>query len=501
MTRHRSLVTGLTAVLGIAVLFVTPPVIAHTSVSPGDLDRALTLADDLSVAFEHAADVVSPSVVNVRATMRVQPANGVQQFRGFESPFGNSPFREFFGDDFFDRFQAPLPRSGELLRQGQGTGFVVSEDGYILTNNHVVENATEITVQFSERAGSRTEYTAEVVGTDPATDLALLKIDATGLTPVEFADSDAVRIGQWVIAVGNPFGLESTITAGIVSAMGRTRVGITDYENFIQTDAAINPGNSGGPLVDLRGRVIGVNTAIATRSGGNMGIGFAIPSNLARSIMDSLRDNGIVTRGWLGVMIQDLDEGLAQSFDFEGTEGVLISQVQKGSPADDAGLRVGDIITKFNGEPLARVDQLRLRVAATDPGDKVDIVVFRDGRERTIKVEIGELEQEAPVATSGSFVDTLGMQLRDLDSAIASQLGIETESGVVVTDVEPFSPAARAGLRSRDVITHVQGEPVDSVRDFRRELQSRDLDRGVRLTVVSGEAQRFVFLRVPKDRG
>jgi len=486
----------LSLILALSVVIAPVSVCAQVDVSPGDLERALATADDLSIAFEHAASVVSPSVVNVRSVTRVQSTNGMQ-ISPFDWP--DSPFREFFGDDFFDRFRSPAPpRSGGFIRQGQGTGFVVSEDGYILTNNHVVEGADEVTVQFGGPNSVDAEYQAKIIGTDPATDLALLKINATDLTPVEFADSDQVRVGQWVVAVGNPFGLESTITAGIVSAKGRSRIGITDYEDFIQTDAAINPGNSGGPLVDLHGRVIGVNTAIATRSGGNMGIGFAIPSNLARSIMESLRDDGVVTRGWLGVVIQDLDEGLARSFGFDGTDGVLISQVEEDSPADKAGLRVGDIITRFNDEPVASMDQLRLRVASTKPGEAAEIVVFRDGRERTMRVKIGELKQETPVAANDSFGDELGLELRNLNESIAAQLGIDIDNGVLVTGVEPFSVAARAGLRTRDVITHVQDEPVKTVREFMRELRKHDLEQGVRLTVRSGSAQRFVFLQSRK---
>lgn len=469
------------------------------AVSPGEVERALSTADDLSIAFEHAAGQVAPSVVNIRAAKRIASSTAPRETTPFGSPFGDSPFREFFGGEFFERFRVPAPgfgNNGGLIRQGQGTGFVVSEDGYILTNNHVVDGATEIIVQFGDDYGGDREYDAEIVGADPATDLALIRINADNLTPVEFADSDDLRVGSWVVAMGNPFGLELTITAGIVSATGRTRMGITDYEDFIQTDAAINPGNSGGPLVNLRGEVVGVNTAIATRSGGNMGIGFAIPSNLAQLVMVQLREDGSVTRGWLGVVIQDLTEDLAESFGFQGTEGVLVSQVQEDSPADDAGLKVGDIITKFNGEGLTGMDQLRLRVASTEPGDEVEVVVVRDGREKTIDVEIGELQAAERASSSSTVGDELGLTLRDLDDRLAEQLGIDADDGVVVASVDPLSPGARAGLRPRDVITHVHGTRIRSTNDFHRALDKHDLADGVRLTVRTGNAQRFVFIRL-----
>jgi len=457
-----------------------------------EVRQAIELADSLSLAFEHATSAVAKSVVTVRSAVRVRSDRRADPFEGFGgSPFEGSPFEDFFGEDFFERF---APRGGEgFVRRGQGSGFVVSADGLVLTNNHVVDGASEVRVQLAD---GRTRE-AEVVGTDPSTDLALLRVEADGLTPVRFGDSDALRVGSWVVAVGNPLGLTSTMTAGVVSATGRTGVGIADYEDFIQTDAAINPGNSGGPLVNLRGEVVGVNTAIATRTGGNMGIGFAIPSNMAVSVFEQLRDEGVVTRGWLGVVIQDLTPGLAESFGFEGLDGALVSQVNSGGPAEKAGLREGDIIVAFDGQPVASVDGLRLRVAAVRPGSEVRVTVVREGERRDLRVRVGRLDERGRAAAPAGESDTadrLGLGLRPLDPELADRLGLEGERGVLVTSVEPMSPAAAAGLRPRDLITHVENKPVDTPERF-AELVGR-AERGVRLTVRTGSAQRFVFLRL-----
>ena len=419
-------------------------------------------------------------MVSVRVTVAPDSAEGRAQ----------SPLFDFFGDRLgpFRPFERPP------VRQGAGTGFVVSEDGYILTNHHVVDDATEVEVELGDRI-----HEARVVGSDPQTDLSVLKIEADGLTPVTFGSSDALRVGQWVVAVGDPFGLAESITAGIVSAKGRSRVGLTDYEDFIQTDAAINPGNSGGPLVDLHGRVVGVNTAIASRSGGYQGIGFAIPSDLAKSVLDDLVSGGRVVRGWLGVTIQDLDEDLARSFDWQETKGALIGDVQEASPAADAGLRAGDIIIEYDGRAIEDTNALRLLVAGTRPGERVAVTVFRDGRRRQLDVELGELDA-ADAGTSrpgaGGSEVSLGMSWRTLTDDIASQLGYEENpGGVVITNVEPFSAAAKAGLRARDVVLAIDGEEIADASELSAVLGAADLERGVRLTVLTGGSQRFVFLR------
>ena len=478
----------------VAAMVAASPASAQPTESPGDIERAQRLADGLSLAFEHAAESVAPSVVSIRSAVRVAGPGGMS---------GRSLLREFFGDEFFERFDVPEGGGGGggAIRRGRGTGFVVSEDGFILTNNHVVRNASEVRVQLS----GGEEFTAEVVGADPGTDLALLKIDASGLTPVTFGDSDGLRIGEWVVAVGDPFGLESTITVGIVSAKGRRGVGITDYEDFIQTDAAINPGNSGGPLVNTRGEVIGVSTAIATRTGGNLGVGFAIPSSMAESIYKSLRDDGVVTRGYLGVTIQDLNEGLARSFGFEGTDGVLVAGVEEGGPADEAGLREGDIIVSLDGDEVTSMSDLRLRVAAAEPGSELGVRVFREGRTRTFTARLGEREPDLSSASRSRDRDTLSQRLglgaRTLGPELARQLGADVDGGVVVTEVRPLSPAARAGLRPRDIITRVGETRIENTRELRESLLDSGLEEGVRLTVLTGGRQRYVFLSVDQGGG
>jgi serine protease Do len=339
-------------------------------------------------------------------------------------------------------------------------------------------------------------FKAKIVGTDPKTDVAVVKIDADGLRPGTLGDSDKLKVGEWVIAAGNPFALTSTITAGIVSAKGRSNVGIVDYEDFIQTDAAINPGNSGGPLVNLRGEVVGINTAIFSQSGGYSGIGFAIPSNMANSVMKSLIEKGRVIRGYLGVAIQNLTEGLAKSFGYDGTDGVLISEVTPQGPADKAGLKQGEIITRFDGRAIKDTVQLRSLVAATQPDRTVQVEVIRGGRKEIVAVKIGELESKQVQKQSEPPQSELGMRVETLTPEIAQQLGRADLRGVIVTSIDPLGAAAKAGIRTYDVVLDVQGRSVASVAEFERELKKYDLKKGVRLRVQSGEMQHFVFIVV-----
>ncbi len=452
---------------------------------------AVVTAHALSKAFASAAERVKPSVVNITSARR--GSNSVVRGPSMQ------PFHEFFGGNFFERFRlVPPDRGRDFVQRGQGSG-VILEDGYILTNNHVVEDADEVTVRLLDE---RT-LTAEVVGTDPHTDLAVLRVEADELVPAKLGDSDQLHVGEWVVAAGNPFGLASSMTAGIVSATGRANVGIADYEDFIQTDAAINPGNSGGPLVNLDGAVVGINTAIFSRSGGYMGIGFAIPINMARSIMTSLIEDGRVARGWLGVNIQRLEPGLARSFGYEGKGGVLIGDVSPTSPADDAGLRAGDIVARFDGKEVASIERFRSQVAATKPGSKVDVEVFRDGSDKLLQVQLGELESNlASVEGTDKPALALGMSVRTLTPDLAQRLGRDgVEEGVLVTQVDPIGAAARAGLRVNDLIVAIGETKVTDVQDFRKRLSKANLDEGVRLTVEGETSQRFAFLRSTRPVG
>jgi serine protease Do len=445
-------------------------------------------ARDLSSAFEHVAEAVKPSVVNIRSVKHIQ-ATG--RFERSPSPFPE-PFHEFFGDDFLDRFfQHRLPPGG-FVEQGVGTGVIVSTDGYILTNNHVVDGADDIAVTLSD---DRT-YDAKVVGTDAKTDLAVVKIQTGDLMAAELGDSDGIHVGEWVLALGNPFGLSQTVTAGIVSAKGRANVGIADYEDFIQTDAAINPGNSGGPLVSLDGKVIGITTAIATRSGGYQGVGFAIPTNMAKTIMGDIISGGKVVRGWIGAAIQNLTQDLAKSFNYQKTNGVLVGDVTKNGPADKAGLQSGDIIVEYDGKRVSDMNQLRNSVAATKPGTEVQIEIVRDGRRLTKTVKIGELETQGVIAAGHESTADLGFAVQTLTPDLAARFGLETdEQGVVVTGVDPGSLADRAGIRVKDVIVSVGGDPITDLSSFHDAMAKQDLTQGVRLQVKTEGLKRFIFLK------
>jgi serine protease Do len=450
---------------------------------------AMRYANSLSQAFEYAAKKISPSIVTIRAVKHFKPSanNGENQFFQFQIP-NDTPFGNQLLKRFFNQLPSQVPP-----QQGLGSGVIVSGDGYILTNNHVVGQADEVSVQLPD--GS--EHEAKVIGTDPMSDLAVIQIKAKGLPVARLGNSDDLKVGEWVVAAGNPFGLNDTITAGIVSATGRSNMRIAEYEDFIQTDAAINPGNSGGALVDIEGDVVGINTAIATSNGGSNGVGFAIPINMARSVMNSLIHHGRVIRGWLGVGIQPLTAHMAKSFGYDSKAGVLIGEVMSGGPADHAGMEPGDIVTEFNGTKIKDVSQFRNLVASTEPGTKADIEVFRNGAEKTLTAKLTKRTEDTGSAASGREESTeLGMHVQNLTSDEARSMGLDPDThGVLVTDVDPGGVAGRAGLETGNVILKVQGTPVENTAEFHRQLRKQDLKKGVRLLIQAGDTQHFVLLR------
>ena len=437
------------------------------------------LAEELSEAFEQVAETITPSVVTI-STETKPKKNG--------APKGSDPLKEFFGEDFMDKM-APAPQ------RGLGTGVMVDDQGHILTNNHVVGEADEVMV----RINSEKTVKAKVVGTDPKTDLAVIKIKVKDHIPkvAKLGDSDKLKIGEWVVAAGASFGLDNTITAGIVSAKGRALSGGGQYEDFIQTDAAINPGNSGGPLVNLRGEVIGINTAIVSKSGGYMGIGFAIPINMAKEVMESLITKGKVTRGWLGVGIQNLSEDLAKSFDYPGTEGALVGHVDPKGPAKKAGFKQGDIIVLLGKEKIKNVNQLRNSVASIKPGTDLDVTVVRDGRKDVLRVAIGELlnQVEESVTTPSGENENLGITVEEFNESSPRKLRSSRASGLVITEINPQGLAARAELQPGDVLVSINGKELASIADFRAAVEKADPIKGIRLVVESQGMERFAVLR------
>ncbi|MCC6765340.1 MAG: DegQ family serine endoprotease [Deltaproteobacteria bacterium] len=443
-------------------------------------------------SFAGLAQEVMPAVVNINTTKNVPARTQRRQF-----PRGQDPFEQFFGEDFWDRFGGG--RRGPSKQRSLGSGFVIDEAGYIVTNRHVVEGADDIDVQFS----TGKSYKAKLVGEDAKTDVALLKIKPDARIPtVPLGDSDKLQVGDWVLAAGNPFGLSHTLTAGIVSARDRV-IGAGPYDDFIQTDASINPGNSGGPLFDQRGRVIGINTAIFSQSGGNIGIGFATPINLARAVVDQLRATGKVTRGWLGVSIQPLGPDLRQALGLGDTEGALIADVLPKSPAATSGLKRGDVVIGMDGKTISEPGQLSRTIATMSPGSTTRLQIVRDGKERTLDVKVGKQpediahgpesmtdeDDEGGRASAGS----LGLQLDNLTDQTRRQLGYGRDVvGALVTGVANGSPAEEAGMRPGDLILQVDRRDVDSARTAAAVLSKASPP--VLLLVRRGESTVFLTL-------
>ena len=430
-------------------------------------------------SFTDVAKSVSPAVVNIAITAQVAPSSPGQGGQG--------------GDPFFDRFfGGQSPRTAQSL----GSGFVLTADGYIATNAHVVSRASRVKV----RLANKKEYQAKIVGMDPKTDVALIKIEADEpLQPVKLGNSDDLDVGEWVMAIGSPFGLEQTVTVGVVSAKARV-LGAGPYDDFIQTDAAINPGNSGGPLVDADGNVVGINTAISSRSGGSEGVGFAIPVGLAKNVLDQLRTTGRVERGWLGVGIQEVTPELASSLDLAESGGALVSNVAPGGPAERAGIERGDVIVEFAGRAIADSHQLPALVAETRVGTNARLTVFRNGARKDVDVTIASLPDEPERRLSsrddggGDETARWGLAVTDITPQLARGHRLARDHGVVVTGVEPTGPAAEAGIQPGDIVREVDRTPVDSSADLRDALRTSKRDN-VLVLVQRGDATSFQVLK------
>ncbi len=426
------------------------------------------------------AKELTPSVVNVSTTQVIKGRS-----MRFHGPFGeDDPFNEFF-----KRFFGDSPR--QFKSTSLGSGFIINKDGYILTNNHVVENATDITVKL----GDGREFKAKLVGRDPKTDIALIKIEASNLPVIPFGNSDKLEVGEPVMAIGNPFGLNQTVTTGIVSAKGRF-IGEGPYDNFIQTDASINRGNSGGPLITTNGEAVGINTAIFSPTGGSIGIGFAIPIDMAKEVLPQLKERGSVTRGWLGVAIQQITPELAKTFGLKQPNGALVSDVVDGSPADNAGVKQGDVIVEFDGKKVKSSTELPHIVASTQVGREVAMKVIRDGAEVTLQVKVGELKEEQLAATTPfSPKSKLGIDVQQLNPALARKFGIKDDKGVVITGVDPDSPAEASGLQPGDLILEINRTKVATVNQVRKVLEKTRPDEPTVLLVKRDGDTRYVVIR------
>ncbi|MDI6450547.1 Do family serine endopeptidase [Anaerobaca lacustris] len=477
------------AFLSAPLLVVLLVLLAPVSTLAAD-DQSIAALRQMGKAFASIADKASPGVVGIQATRTVR-SRGFSRDRSGADPFEDDLFRYFFGPR-----QAPRGRDESESRQvSQGSGFVISPDGYILTNNHLVGGAETVTVQLSDGR----KVTAEIVGADPETDVAVVKIDRTDLPYIELADSGTLEVGEWVIAIGNPFGLSHTVTAGIVSAKGRSRIGVADYEDFIQTDAAINMGNSGGPLLNLDGKAVGINTAIIG-PGGNVGIGLAIPSNMARDIYTQLKESGEVVRGFLGVSLADLEPGMGEYFKLDDDRGVVITTVIEGSAAEKAGIKPDDVVVEFEGEPVTSLNDFRNRVAMYKPGSRVQIVVMREGKRTALTAVLDAVPESRRVAGSAgrAVQESLGMTLQTLTEELASRLGYEDLAGVVAMEVRPGSPAADAGIRAGTLIMEVNRKPVRSVREFEEAIDGASADERAMLRVRDEAVTRLLMIRLPK---
>jgi serine protease Do len=432
-------------------------------------------------SFAELSKKASPAVVNISAVKIVKSHGGMPM------PFGaDDPFKDFF--EFFYRDRQPR----DFKQQSLGSGFIIDKDGFILTNNHVVESTDEIKVKLADGR----EFKAEIVGRDPKTDLALIRIEPESDLPIlSLGDSETAQVGDWVIAIGNPFGLGHTVTAGIVSAKYR-QIGAGSYDNFIQTDASINPGNSGGPLLNTAGEAIGINTAIFSRSGGNIGIGFAIPINMAKDILPQLKE-GKVVRGWLGVMIQEVTPELKEKLGLSDVRGALVADVTSGGPAETAGIKRGDVIVGFNGKEIKEMKELPFLVASSPVGSEAEVDIVRNGKPMTVTVTLGRLPDKEEIAPAKTRLE-LGMSLETLTPDKATAMGLTGTDGVVVTQVVPGSPAVEAGIRLGDVIVEVDKTPIGNVEEFEAVTTKFKPGDTMLLLIKRRGATLFVTLKVPE---
>jgi serine protease Do len=441
--------------------------------------KSMNLLTELGQAMAEITEAVKPSIVNISTTRTIQMKGQTNPF--FEDPF----FRRFFGD----QFNMPKERKTPSL----GSGVIVTSDGYILTSSHVIQGAEEINVTLSDKS----EFKGKIIGNDPMTDIGIIKIDADNLPAIPWGNSDSLRVGETVLAIGSPYGLSQTVTMGIVSAVGRANVGIADYEDFIQTDAAINPGNSGGALVNVKGELVGINTAIFSTTGGYQGIGFAVPTNMAKNVMDSLINKGKVIRGWFGVTIQPLTPELAKQFNLKDDKGALIGDVIEGSPAEKAGLLRGDVIMEYEGKKIDEPTQLRNMVANTPPGKKVELKIIRENKIETKQLTIGELPVDMQTLSQSTYDNSLkGVTVQDLNQEIMSRFKLPDKlKGVIVSDVSADSPAQRI-LMQGDVIMEINRESIYNTKDYDNVVSRLNPQDAILLLIFRNGSSLFITLSV-----
>lgn len=440
-------------------------------------EKSINVLSRIGEATAEIVETVRPAVVNISTTRTIKVRENINPF--FDDPF----FRRFFGD----QFRTPKERKAANL----GSGVIIDSRGYILTANHVIQGAEEIRVALSDKR----EYKGKIIGTDAMTDIGVIKIEAENLPTIKLGDSEKLRVGETVLAIGSPYGLSQTVTMGIVSAVGRANVGIADYEDFIQTDAAINPGNSGGALVNVKGELVGINTAIFSTSGGYQGIGFAVPINMARTVMDSLIKEGKVIRGWLGITIQSLTPELAEQFNIKDDRGVLVGDVVEGSPAEKAGLERGDVIIEYDGKKVEEPNQLRNLVANTLPGKEVEIKIIRDNHKYTKKIVITELPSDMQKLSKGEYNNLLnGVTVSDLTPDIYSNYNIPKKiKGVIITQIEADSPAD-AVLNEGDIIREINRNPVTNTKEYELIVSKIKPGDDIMLLIFRGGTSSFVIL-------